>query len=54
MEGYRTATQIDGGTLSIDAGTETDPSPTETLLASYAPVMLWRFVSVHSSVTPAA
>lgn len=35
-DGYRTDTRTDGGTLTIGAGTETDPSPTETLLASYA------------------
>lgn len=35
-EGYRTVSEIDGGELTIDAHTETDLSPTETLLASYA------------------
>lgn len=36
VDGYRTVTQSEGGTLTIDARTETHPSPTETLLASYA------------------
>lgn len=36
VDGYRTVTQSDSGTLTIDARTETHPSPTETLLASYA------------------
>ena len=35
-EGFRTVSEIDGSELTIDADTETDPSPTETLLASYA------------------
>lgn len=36
MKGYETVTRIDGTNLTIDADTETEPSPTETLLASYA------------------
>jgi uncharacterized OsmC-like protein len=36
MDGYRTETRIDGETVTIDAGTETGPRPTEALLASYA------------------
>lgn len=35
-EGYRTVTRIDNSELTIDAGADTEPSPTETLLASYA------------------
>ncbi|MFH5801212.1 OsmC family protein [Haladaptatus sp. CMAA 1911] len=35
-EGFRTVSEIDGSELTIDTDTETDPSPTETLLASYA------------------
>ena len=36
MEGYRTETQVDGQTVTIDAGSEAGPRPTEALVASYA------------------
>ncbi|WP_423747193.1 OsmC family protein (plasmid) [Haladaptatus sp. SPP-AMP-3] len=35
-DGYRTVSRIQGSELAIDARTEDDPSPTDTLLASYA------------------
>ncbi|RRJ31439.1 OsmC family protein [Halocatena pleomorpha] len=34
--GYETVTRLNNTDLIIDAGSETEPSPTETLLASYA------------------
>jgi uncharacterized OsmC-like protein len=36
MDGYRSVTHIDGERVTIGAGTEAGPRPTETLLASYA------------------
>ena len=35
-KGGRTVTEIGNSKLTIDAGADTEPSPTETLLASYA------------------
>ncbi|MGA9402364.1 OsmC family protein [Haladaptatus sp.] len=36
VDGYRTVSHIEESDLAIDPNTDTDPSLTETLLASYA------------------